>query len=454
MAETKHVALVDVERDQLLEDLVQGLVGVRDEQKTLAGIVVVEEAGNLHRDVRLARAWRAHDQSESLCDARANGLHLSGRESHSVLEQSLAVVRSRRWHSVLLCNDGRRSHLSTAHARALSLLVSLCVGESERQPMVGSLLSLSDPCDVRGIRSNLYRSARAEAFAKMVLVQECVPEVHCLSVGDIPAGSRVAVSEESVGEPLGECLWVADIGHHLLDALQHCLKVVLLRTPSHQEIEALPLDVDLLQTTLDVEPVLARVEQDTKDQETCGRSPSPVSLLSLLVTALLAAVVVVTADHREHLAAPDGSKTVAEREREVRVNRLSLGHRGLGGEKEQHVMLLQCLPLLPGVLLHAAEVHRHLCDDAGGRSLSNARGCHMLDGKALRWRCHRPPAGEDSRTALPPPWRCPPQCLFEMLPNGECCLETEERKVPHEIVVEREELEAELGHCQTAVAVE
>jgi len=58
----------------LLENLVEGLVGVGHNESTLGGAVVVEVGEDLHGDVRLARAGRAYNQRKAWVEARPDGL--------------------------------------------------------------------------------------------------------------------------------------------------------------------------------------------------------------------------------------------------------------------------------------------------------------------------------------------------------------------------------------------
>ena len=75
-AETQKMSLIHIKGNDLLKKLVQGLVGMRNNQSPLVGEVSIDICNDLHSHVRLARARRTNDQSEAGLHTRANGLHL------------------------------------------------------------------------------------------------------------------------------------------------------------------------------------------------------------------------------------------------------------------------------------------------------------------------------------------------------------------------------------------
>ena len=68
--------LVHVQSHDLLEELVQSLVGVGDDEGPLLGEAVVDVGDDLHGHVGLARAWRAHDHGEAWAHACTDGFDL------------------------------------------------------------------------------------------------------------------------------------------------------------------------------------------------------------------------------------------------------------------------------------------------------------------------------------------------------------------------------------------
>jgi hypothetical protein len=64
--------------------LIQGLVGVGDQQCPLVGVVMVEIRDDLNGHIRLSCAWRSHNQRQSWLHPRHNGLHLCWSKGYSV----------------------------------------------------------------------------------------------------------------------------------------------------------------------------------------------------------------------------------------------------------------------------------------------------------------------------------------------------------------------------------
>lgn len=76
----------------LAEQIIQGLVRVGDHQRALAGAVVVQDVHDLHRRVRLARAWWAHHHGQPRLHPTHDGLCLHRREAHAVLRRQVLRV--------------------------------------------------------------------------------------------------------------------------------------------------------------------------------------------------------------------------------------------------------------------------------------------------------------------------------------------------------------------------
>ena len=88
-AEAKQVARLDVAGRDLLEEVVERRVRVRDEQDALRRLRAVEVRDDLHGDIRLARARRSDDHREAR-------LRSEGRTRRARSEQHTQIVSSRR----------------------------------------------------------------------------------------------------------------------------------------------------------------------------------------------------------------------------------------------------------------------------------------------------------------------------------------------------------------------
>ena len=82
-AEAKQVARLDVARRDLLEEVVECRVRVRDEQDALRRLRAVEVRDDLHGDIRLARARRSDDHREARL--RSEGKRRARSEQHKSL---------------------------------------------------------------------------------------------------------------------------------------------------------------------------------------------------------------------------------------------------------------------------------------------------------------------------------------------------------------------------------
>ena len=92
--ETQQVVLLNVQRHDLLKQLIQRLVRVRDNQRALVRVIVIQIRDNLHCHVRFARARRSHHHGQARLHARADGLDLRGREGHRVAARQVLRVRA------------------------------------------------------------------------------------------------------------------------------------------------------------------------------------------------------------------------------------------------------------------------------------------------------------------------------------------------------------------------
>mmetsp|Transcript_9026 Transcript_9026/g.25941 ORF Transcript_9026/g.25941 Transcript_9026/m.25941 type:complete len:329 (-) Transcript_9026:1965-2951(-) len=253
-AQSEQVPLGDVQGDDLLEEVVQRLIRVRDEDDLLVGEVVEEKVDHLHRGVGLACARGAYDHREAGVDARADGLDLHGGEADLVLPGLALGVGA---HVRQLVRRGydtlRRSLPRLAGARLRKL-------EAERP------LKILGNVDVLRIW---------EGLQDVVLIQERIPKIDLRQRGgQLPVlrSAGVAVPEEQVVEPV----WHRRVfrGHQASDRLQDGLEVVFLRLPPDNQVQGA---VDLppaLGRRLEVRVILRWVEQHPRDPVVAdGRLP-------------------------------------------------------------------------------------------------------------------------------------------------------------------------------------
>ena len=147
------------------------LVGMGHDERALLGVVAVEVGHDLHRDVGLATAGRADDQSEPGLQATADALHLDGREAHRVASRARALARP-----VALLHDRRvRLDLDRSLERPGSWSWGLARSarglrerELERRPKRGL---------VRVLRAVELELVLAEALLQVLVVKERVVPV-------------------------------------------------------------------------------------------------------------------------------------------------------------------------------------------------------------------------------------------------------------------------------------
>lgn len=79
LSEAEEVARRDVSLHDLGKQVVQGLVGMGDEEGSLVGVGVVEDIHNLDGNVRFACPWGADHHGKAWLDAGEDCLHLQRR---------------------------------------------------------------------------------------------------------------------------------------------------------------------------------------------------------------------------------------------------------------------------------------------------------------------------------------------------------------------------------------
>jgi len=84
MTETQKMSLVDVQRCDFLEELVECLIAMRDEESTLCGKVMVDVVDDLSGNISLASTRRTDNDRQSRLCARSDCLDLSGSEADRV----------------------------------------------------------------------------------------------------------------------------------------------------------------------------------------------------------------------------------------------------------------------------------------------------------------------------------------------------------------------------------
>mmetsp|Transcript_7163 Transcript_7163/g.14532 ORF Transcript_7163/g.14532 Transcript_7163/m.14532 type:complete len:363 (-) Transcript_7163:1954-3042(-) len=358
---------------------------MRDEQGALLRPVVVQLVHDLHRHVRLARAGRAHHHRQPRVHPGPNRAHLGGREVDGVDAWVVLGVGPR-------VRVGHRLHLQHLRLRLcllrglrlrlLALLAALLAGngllrgrggggEGDLEGRLGSL---------RAGAHVLYREL-GERLLQVVLAEEGVLEGDggelVRHVG-VVRRRRVAVPEEDVVQPLRDG---ALLVHQVADALQDRLEVVLLGLAAHEEVEGL---VDVLAAVLDggggVQLVLRRVQRHRhRPHAPLGGGPVLLPHLASEVVHQLARLV---AD-LHHLAPAhvlEALLLLVGVEVLVLVAELQGGGRHERHE-EEHVVLLELVPLearLPGQRAH---VHHHVRQHLGGLLLADLRVAHLGDGE-------------------------------------------------------------------------
>ena len=78
------MVLFHVQRHDLLEKLIQGHVGVGDDERPLLREVVVQVGNDLHSHISFAGSRRPDNQRQSWLHSCANGLHLKACEKRNV----------------------------------------------------------------------------------------------------------------------------------------------------------------------------------------------------------------------------------------------------------------------------------------------------------------------------------------------------------------------------------
>mmetsp|Transcript_120869 Transcript_120869/g.386008 ORF Transcript_120869/g.386008 Transcript_120869/m.386008 type:complete len:287 (+) Transcript_120869:1633-2493(+) len=212
----KQVPLRDVKSDDLLEEVVQSLIGVSDQNDLLIWEVVEQEVDHLDGRICLTRARRSDDHGETRVHARTDGLDLDRREAHLVLPWLTLRVGSHVRQSVRSGDYILQGPLP----RLRSHLVEL---QAERAlQVIGNL-------DVLGIR---------EGLEDVILVDESITKIDLAQCsGQLPVlrRARVSVAQEQVVQPI----WHHSVlrGHKAADGLQDGFEVVLLGLASQHQIQ-------------------------------------------------------------------------------------------------------------------------------------------------------------------------------------------------------------------------
>lgn len=85
MTKTEEMTAVDIQTLDLVKQLVEGLVGVGDEEGLLLWKVVVDVANDLCDKVRFSGSWWADNDGEAGVGARDDGFDLRGGKADGVL---------------------------------------------------------------------------------------------------------------------------------------------------------------------------------------------------------------------------------------------------------------------------------------------------------------------------------------------------------------------------------
>mmetsp|Transcript_25448 Transcript_25448/g.67258 ORF Transcript_25448/g.67258 Transcript_25448/m.67258 type:complete len:778 (+) Transcript_25448:1764-4097(+) len=428
-AKTQEVPLGDVQRDDLLEQVVERLVRVRDEHDLLVREVVEEQVDHLNRRVSLARARRSNDHRESGVDARADRLNLHWREANRVLPRLALGVGA---HVRQLVGGGH--HLLRWPLASLRLAARL---ELQAE---GSLEVLGD-LDVLSVR---------EGLQDVVLVDERVTEVDLVQLGrqlPVQRRARVAVPEEEVVQPIGHHRVLAV--HQATDRVEDSLEVVLLRLAAHHAVQR---GVDLRQPALghglEVGVVLRGVQEHPEHAVVAdGRLP-------LGGVGLVDDVPLFVEQLRDLRAA---QRLDAEGPRELgdgEVLELAVVRhvRRIDADEEDHVVLPELVPLRADVRLHAREADLDLGAHLGRHRISDLRALHIHHLDAHERQHHACPALELRDAVLVHRRLHARDRVLKVLADLVRGLQAVEVEVPEQVVVDRQELEVQLRQRQGVVA--
>ena len=173
MTKSQQMLLVDVQLHDLLEQLIQRLVRVRDDQRSLLRKVVVDVGDDLHGHVGLTGTRRTDDQRETVLHAAVDRLDLCRCERNRVLLHLLEEL--------VLLHAACDLDLGLAHIAELQRV--------RRAAVLGDLQL--------AVRK---RASQVLQVQKSVVEVESVDGVHELAV---VRRRSVAVAEQQVVYPVG-----------------------------------------------------------------------------------------------------------------------------------------------------------------------------------------------------------------------------------------------------------
>mmetsp|Transcript_144 Transcript_144/g.310 ORF Transcript_144/g.310 Transcript_144/m.310 type:complete len:1317 (+) Transcript_144:450-4400(+) len=428
-AQTQEVPLGDVQCNDLLEEVVECLIRVRDEHDLLVREVVEEQVDHLDRGVRLARAGRSNDHREPGVDAGADRLDLHWREAHLVLTRLALGVGAHVGQLV-----GSRQHVLRRTLSGLSLSGVLELQAEGSLKIVGDL-------DVLSV---------GEGLQDVVLVDERVTEVNLVQLGrqlPVDRRARVAVAEEEVVQPVGHDRVLA--AHQAADRVEDGLEVVLLRLAAHHAVQR-RVDVAHLALGHGLQiSVVLRGVQEHPDHAVVADGRLPLGGVGLVDDVPL-----LVKQLRDLRAAQRLDAEGARELRDGEVLELALvGHvRRLDADEEDHVVLSELVPLIPDVLLHASEADLDLGAHLRRHRLPDLRALHVHDLDAHERHHHARPAVELRHAIVVHRGLHAGDRILEVPADLVGGLQAEEVEVPEEVVVDGQELEVQLRQRQGIVA--
>mmetsp|Transcript_18248 Transcript_18248/g.54579 ORF Transcript_18248/g.54579 Transcript_18248/m.54579 type:complete len:811 (+) Transcript_18248:1013-3445(+) len=424
----EQVALRDVQGHDLLEQIVQRLVGMSHEHDLLVGEIVEQKVHHLHGRVGLARAGRSDHHSEARIHAGADRLDLNRGEAHFVLARLALWVRAhvrelvRRRHNAL---GGPLAGLSR------TLLLEL---DPERA------LEVLRDVDVLGV---------GERLEDVVLVDEGIAEVDLGQLrGQLPILCRtwVAVPEEQVVKPIGHDRVFG--AHQASNRVEDRLEIVFLRLPPHDQVEPAVNLALAIGSRFEIGVVLRGIQQYTHDPVVPhGRLPLGGVRVADHVAFLIEQLGDLRPAQRHHA---EGLGELADPQ--VRDLPLEGVVRRRHAEQEDDVVLPELVPLLADVRLETREAQLHLGADLGRHGVAHPGPPHVDDLHALLHRQHHSrPAGELRLAVLVDDRLHPRQLVGQVAADLVRRLEAVQVEVAQQVIVDGQELEVQLRQRQRVV---
>mmetsp|Transcript_12424 Transcript_12424/g.30947 ORF Transcript_12424/g.30947 Transcript_12424/m.30947 type:complete len:378 (+) Transcript_12424:2036-3169(+) len=360
MAQAEHVTLVDIPYQQLLENIVQRLIGVRNYERSLIWESVMNVGHDLHGSVRLARPWGTHDHRKPRVHRRAQCFHLHRREADGVHARHVLRIRASDKRFVGLHDDDWLRAFSrikrTRRARRFSWD---CEPVGRRRDVVwGEVL-----------RETHFRLR--ERLCHMRHVEEGVKKVersHALLEREIPIGSatRISITKEDILQPLRDD---QGRGHQGSDRIQNRLEVVLLSFAPQQHVERLIHIGGLaLGHHLRIDMVLRGVQQQLHF--------ALLPLQRLIVLRLSREHMAFPVNNLHHLGASHTPQPEALRPRRLAVLCCTLCW-CLKREQEDHIVTTKLVPFRSHLKSGAREGDGALGAHLGRSSLAQKRLCHF-----------------------------------------------------------------------------